>query len=90
MRMIKFALVALFAAMPGHADQKTGGKVIECYCTDSAGGRVELGQSICLIVDGRAFMAKCEMALNNPIWRDTGEACTLSYRQLSGPGLPTV
>jgi len=45
---------------------------IDCYCTDSDGGRVELGQEICLYVDGRAFMALCDMSLNNPIWRDTG------------------
>ncbi|MGV6812546.1 MAG: hypothetical protein ACWA47_09885 [Brevirhabdus sp.] len=55
-----------------------GGKVIDCYCTDSRGGRVELGQEICLFVDGRAFTAKCEMALNNPIWRDTGRGCVSS------------
>ncbi len=55
------------------------GKVIECFCTDSGGERVEMGQTICLYVDGRAFLARCEMSLNNPIWRDTGESCTSSF-----------
>ena len=55
-----------------------GGKVIECFCTDSSGNRVELGQTICLHVDGRSFTARCEMSLNNPMWRETGESCTTS------------
>lgn len=58
-------------------------KVIDCYCTDSTGGRVELDEEICLIVDGRAFIARCEMSLNNPMWRDTGRACVSS--SLSSP-----
>lgn len=70
-------LLALVAA-PASADVTQGGKTIDCYCTDSDGGRIELGQSICLFVDGRAFMARCEMSLNNPIWRDTGEGCVSS------------
>lgn len=57
-------------ASPALADVTgPGGKVIDCYCTDSTGGRVELGEEICLFVDGRAFIARCEMSLNNPIWR---------------------
>lgn len=59
-----------------------GGRVIDCYCTDSSGGRVELGEEICLAVDGRAFMARCEMSLNNPMWRDTGTACLYSALRL--------
>ena len=71
--MIPFAVC--LAAAPAAADIEYNGRTVDCYCTDSTGGRVELGESICLFVDGRAFMAKCEMALNNPIWRDTGEGC---------------
>ncbi|MCK8463704.1 hypothetical protein MUY35_07565 [Aliiroseovarius sp. S1339] len=52
-----------------------GGKVIDCYCTDKSGSRIELGESICLFVDGRAFMARCEMSLNVPMWRETGKSC---------------
>ncbi|MCP5037382.1 MAG: hypothetical protein GY945_07250 [Rhodobacteraceae bacterium] len=54
------------------------GRIIDCYCTDKTGGRVELGEVICLFVDGRAFMARCEMSLNNPMWRETGETCQSS------------
>jgi len=52
--------------------------VIDCYCTDTQGERVELDQVICLYVNGRAFLARCEMSLNNPMWRDTGEGCVSS------------
>ncbi len=76
------SLLALLAS-PLHADiVLPDGKVIDCYCTDRSGGRVELGQTICLYVDGRAFMARCEMSLNVPMWRETGESCTTS---LLGP-----
>ncbi len=54
------------------------GRVIDCFCTDKSGSRQELGQEICLFVDGRAFMARCEMSLNVPMWRETGAACVTS------------
>ena len=50
----------------------------DCYCTDRAGKRVELGDSICLVVDGRTFLARCEMSLNNPIWRELSDGCLTS------------
>lgn len=72
----RFAFLLAVLATPIQADVTgPGGKVIDCYCTDSTGGRVELGQSICLFVNGRAFMARCEMSLNVPMWRETGEGC---------------
>ncbi|WP_133488758.1 hypothetical protein [Aliiroseovarius marinus] len=72
----RFVFLLAVLATPAQADVTgPGGKVIDCYCTDSTGGRVELGQSICLFVDGRAFMARCEMSLNVPMWRETGKGC---------------
>lgn len=50
-------------------------KYPDCYCTDRTGQRVELGVSICMVVDGRAFLARCEMSLNNPTWREIGSGC---------------
>ena len=58
--------------------QENATKTIECYCTDSSGERVELGQTICMEVDGRTFAARCEMALNNPFWRETEGNCLSS------------
>ena len=46
-------LLSLAAAAPALADGTSKGKVIECYCTDRTGARVEMGQIICLEVDGR-------------------------------------
>nr|WP_212524713.1 hypothetical protein [Actibacterium sp. MT2.3-13A] len=77
--MMRLIVILGLVAPPALADVTTpGGRVIECYCTDSTGGRVEMGEEICLFVDGRAFIARCEMALNNPIWRDTGRGCVSS------------
>jgi hypothetical protein len=53
-------------------------KTIDCYCTDKQRNRIELGESICLFVDGRAFMAQCQMSLNVPMWRKTREGCETS------------
>ncbi|MHC0052689.1 hypothetical protein [Actibacterium sp. D379-3] len=78
MRM-KLIIALLLTASPALADVTgPGGKTQDCYCTDSSGGRVELEETICLFVDGRAFMARCEMSLNNPMWRPTGDGCLSS------------
>ncbi len=63
------------------------GKVQDCYCTDKSGSRVELGEMICLQVDGRMFMAQCQMSLNNPMWREVQEGCLSSRLQSVQPPL---
>lgn len=65
-------------ALPAFADVKSGDRLIECYCTDKTGARVELGEVRCLQVDGRMFMAQCQMSLNNPMWREIREGCLSS------------
>ena len=78
------ALLALSAhAVPlaASADAAAGGREIPCTCRDSRGELRELGQEVCLVVDGRAFMARCEMALNVTTWRDTGAGCVSSSLQ---------
>jgi hypothetical protein len=71
--------VCLTLATPLVADV-TGpsGRTVECYCTDRTGGRVELGEYICMQVDGRMFMAQCQMSLNSPMWREIQEGCLSS------------
>lgn len=78
--MRKTALMLLLAgATPALAGGPSpSGAGIDCYCTDRSGARVELGEVICLEVDGRAFLARCEMSLNNPMWRDLREGCVTS------------
>jgi len=75
--VIAAALAVL--ALPAVSDVTgPGGKTIECYCTDRSGSRVELGQTICLQVDGRMFMAQCQMSLNVPMWREVKKGCLSS------------
>jgi hypothetical protein len=79
MRLMRTAVLILCLATPALADVKTPqGKTIDCYCTDTQGSRVELGETICLYVDGRAFMAQCQMSLNVPMWRNVGDGCLSS------------
>ncbi|GAB5378157.1 MAG: hypothetical protein AcusKO_46190 [Acuticoccus sp.] len=54
---------------------KDGYAYPDCYCTDGDGRRVELGERICLTVGDRMFIARCDMSLNNPVWREEQEGC---------------
>lgn len=78
-----------FTALPGVASADVtapDGRVIECFCTDTQGKRWELGDVICLTVDRRSYLAKCEMAQNVPFWRDQNEGC-LSSRMTPRPDI---
>lgn len=84
-----FLLISV--ATPTFADVKgPGGKVIDCYCTDTSGARVELGETICLHVDGRMFMAQCQMSLNVPMWREVAEGCLSSRLENGEPAVNAV
>ncbi|WP_187430378.1 hypothetical protein ROLI_019410 [Roseobacter fucihabitans] len=77
--MKKLTLFLICLGLPGIADVTSpSGKTVECYCTDRSGSRVELGQTICLQVDGRMFMAQCQMSLNVPMWREVEPGCLSS------------
>ena len=76
--MKRLMLIAALVAQPALADYNLNGKIIDCYCTDTQGGRVDLGETICLHVDGRSFMAQCQMSLNVPMWREVAPACLSS------------
>ncbi len=70
---------ALAISQSAHADVLgPGGKTIDCFCTDKTGSRVELGQSICMDVNGRRFTARCEMSQNVPMWREQKDGCVSS------------
>lgn len=81
------AIALICSGLPLRADVTgPGGKVLDCYCTDRSGGRVELGEFRCLSVDGRSFMAQCQMSLNVPMWREVQSACPSAA--LNGVQLP--
>jgi hypothetical protein len=72
-------MISAVAASPALADMTyPDGRTVECYCTDRNGSRIELGETICLQVDGRMFMAQCQMSLNVPMWREVEPACLSS------------
>lgn len=77
--MKRLICILLLLGQPSLADVKTPqGRTIDCYCTDKSGSRIELGQTICLQVDGRMFMAQCQMSLNVPMWREMQQGCLSS------------
>ncbi|MEQ8292399.1 MAG: hypothetical protein RIA08_09350 [Roseovarius sp.] len=86
--MKRLAILLTILAAPALADGMYNGKTVDCYCTDKTGGRVEIGEMTCLHVDGRSFMAQCQMSLNNPMWREVSEGCLSS--SLSEPVEPPV
>ncbi|MCR9125189.1 MAG: hypothetical protein NXH82_03585 [Rhodobacteraceae bacterium] len=86
--MKRASLLLALLAGPGIADVTSpGGKTVDCYCTDRSGARVELGQMICLQVDGRMFMAQCQMSLNVPMWREIAQGCLSSQSRLPQPAV---
>ncbi|MEO9653063.1 MAG: hypothetical protein ABJ360_27395 [Roseobacter sp.] len=88
--MLRLSLLLVFLALPVAADVTyPNGKTIECYCTDRAGLRIELGETICLHVDGRMFMAQCQMSLNVPMWREVQQGCLTSSLERGDQPLQT-
>lgn len=57
---------------------KEGYSYPDCYCTDSEGRRVEMGERACLSVGKRQMTAICGMSLNTPAWRMEAEGCPVS------------
>lgn len=62
----------------------------DCYCTDKIGTRVELGTVVCMTVGGRNFIARCEMSLNNPMWRELSKGCLSSSNHPTDSSNPSV
>ena len=78
MQTARAIAILCLSAQPALADYNLNGKTIDCYCTDTSGARIELGETICLQVDGRMFMAQCQMSLNVPMWREVSDGCAIS------------
>ncbi len=53
------------------------------YCTNR-GTRIELGELACLRVNGKAFVARCGMHQNNPMWRKVEDGCPAQLEKASG------
>ncbi|SEK34884.1 hypothetical protein SAMN05421666_1753 [Roseovarius nanhaiticus] len=85
---IHLAIVLCLISAPALAEGVAQTKTVECYCTDKSGSRVELGEMTCLQVDGKMFMAQCQMSLNVPMWRKITDGCLSS--SLPHRGQPTL
>lgn len=66
------------------------------YCTGPNGARFEMGEVTCLVNNSCtvSWMAKCDMSLNNPMWRKVRDGCpaaSLLHRMENlQPGLNTL
>ncbi|MEP5730039.1 MAG: hypothetical protein ABJL67_11800 [Sulfitobacter sp.] len=84
--MIRLIFFAALTALPAAADVTSPShKTVDCYCTDRNHNRIELGETICLQVDGRMFMAQCQMSLNVPMWREVQQGCLSSNLRSPNP-----
>ncbi|MEM9047858.1 MAG: hypothetical protein AAGC92_03985 [Pseudomonadota bacterium] len=66
-----------------------------CFCRDSAGAQVRVGETACLIINGKSYLALCDMARsqNNTTWRRQREGCGVQplslYDRILGRGSVT-
>lgn len=88
--VIAFCITLFALPVPAFSDATIGGKTVDCYCTDKTGSRIELGQIMCLEVDGRRFTAQCQMSLNVPMWRELRSDCVMSDAGKYSPIPPTA
>lgn len=49
-----------------------------CTCRNRDGARHELGAVVCLNVDGRKYLARCEMVLNVTSWQKVQDGCPVA------------
>lgn len=59
----------------------------DCTCRNRDGKKYELGRVICLEVDGRRYLARCEMNLNVTTWTKLQEGCPVSGGNAPGSSL---
>jgi hypothetical protein len=65
---------SLLAISIGLLTGAVGPAAAECQCR-YAGKVFEQGEQVCIRVDGKARMARCDMALNNSSWVFVGDSC---------------
>ncbi|TCL70590.1 hypothetical protein [Rhizobium sp. BK251] len=65
---LALAIACAAAAFPVAADP-------DCTCTNRDGGEFHVGQVTCLDVDGKRYLARCEMVLNVTSWKKVGSEC---------------
>lgn len=52
----------------------------DCYCKNRDGKQHAIGEVACVTVDGKSYLAQCEMNLNVPSWAKLQEGCAVTQR----------
>lgn len=68
---------------------KEGYSYPECKCSNR-GEMLPMGALVCLNVDGKTFLARCEMSLNNPTWRHVQDGCPTASAPSLREGVESV
>lgn len=53
-----------------------------CYCKNTDGKQHAVGEVACMTVDGKSYLAQCEMNLNVTSWSKLQEGCPVTQRSL--------
>lgn len=75
MRLLLCLVVFLFVLVDAAAWAADRAQHTGCTCRNRDGSRHQLGAVACLNVDGRRYLARCEMALNVPNWKKVQDEC---------------
>jgi hypothetical protein len=73
--MAKTWKMALFATLLLSAPGFWDAALADCACVNRDGVRHDLGEVACLRVDGRSYLAECEMNLNVTSWKKIADDC---------------
>ncbi|WFU10228.1 hypothetical protein QA646_05035 [Rhizobium sp. CB3090] len=65
--------LAVMASTPALAGQ-------DCYCKNTDGKLHAVGEVACMTVDGKSYLAQCEMNLNVTSWAKLQDGCPVTER----------
>ncbi|PTM98967.1 hypothetical protein [Mycoplana dimorpha] len=74
------SLLGIFVLIPVLLLPVASDALGKCTCRNRDGSRYEQGAVACLNVDGRTYLARCEMALNVPNWKKVQDGCPAADR----------
>ncbi|AYG58843.1 hypothetical protein QD460_31865 [Rhizobium jaguaris] len=70
---LSFAAIAVIASAPAMAGQN-------CYCKNKDGTLHAVGELACMTVDGKSYLAQCQMNLNVTSWSKLQDGCPVTER----------
>ncbi|MFV2003283.1 MAG: hypothetical protein ACC619_09920 [Paracoccaceae bacterium] len=78
--LIPAALAAQSLVVAAGEDGAPRSEPYDYFCTGSNGERYELGEVICIRSSScqPVWLAKCDMSLNNPMWRKVQDGCPVA------------